>query len=463
MSIFASPTSVLTAAEPDPTKHVLFQQGMVLGVDDFTQEFAYLSGRDQWLARDLLGYGTVAGLAVRIETDAAKGPRVLVEPGVALGPRGHLIRLPTAQCAYLNDWLKLEKTKQELLKRGSPLTVYVVLCYRDCATDNVPIPGEPCRSEDDLMKPSRLADDFELRLSFDPPSQHEDEAIREFVEWMRQVEISDAVFSSPPLNDFLKDIRAALQPLTSPPMSSPPAFPEFDLGSPPVALQIRPEDACEYLTAAFRVWVTELRPKRLGPWRGCSATTTETAGAAPDDCVMLAAISFPFGTSLSGAAEVTDANQIVINERHRPFLAHLRLLQEWMLCGRGGGAALPTDVFPSSPPSGLAEGPPPPNVGEKISVAVVDTAGKTSLNAQNHCVICDTQNGNVEISLPSTLFNAGRVYIIKRIGASANNLQISVASGDSIEASPILPLTVGAAVTIVADRKNRAWQIIATA
>lgn len=463
MSTFVSPTSVLTAAKPDPTKHVLFQQGMVLGVDDFTQEFAYLAGRDQWLARDLLGYGTVAGLAVRKEDDKNKGPRVLVEPGVALGPRGHLIRVPTAQCAYLNDWLKLEKTQKALRERSSPLTVYVMLCYRDCATDNVPIPGEPCRSEDDLMKPSRLADDFELRLSFDPPSQHEDEAIRKFVGWMRQVEISDAVISSPKMELFLHAIRDALLPLASPPTSSPPAFPEFDLGSPPVELQIRPEDACEYLTAAFRLWVTELRPKRLGPWLDCGAATTETTGAAPDDCVMLAAISFPFETS-SGETKVTNFDQIEINERHRPFLAHLRLLQEWVLCGRGLGAELPTDVFPSSAPSDLAEGPPPPNVGVRIPVTVVDTAGKTSLNAQHHCVVCDTQNGDVEISLPSTLFNAGRVYIIKRIGAGANNLQIVPASGDSIEPSPgFLPLGAGSAVTIVADRKNRRWQIIAKA
>ena len=39
-------------ADPNPAKHVNFNVGMVLGVDDFTQEFAYLSGRDQWLARD---------------------------------------------------------------------------------------------------------------------------------------------------------------------------------------------------------------------------------------------------------------------------------------------------------------------------------------------------------------------------------------------------------------------------
>lgn len=453
MSTFVSPTSVLTAMEPDPAKHVLFQQGMVLGVDDFTQEFAYLAGRDQWLARDLLGYGTVAGLAVKIEPDADKGPRVLVEPGIALGPRGHLIRVPTAQCAYLNDWLNLEKTRQELRRRTSPLTVYVMLCYRDCKTDDVPIPGEPCRSEDDQMVPSRLADDFELKLSFDPPSQHEDEAIREFVEWMRQVEISDAVISPPTLKDFLQTIRNELSPLTSPPASSPPAFPEFNLGSPPAALQIRPENACEYLSAAFRLWVTELRPKRLGPWRGCGAAATETSSPAPNDCVMLAAISFP--------AEVMDASQVAINERHRPFLVHLRMLQEWMMCWRGAGASLPTDVFPTSPPTGLAEGPPPPNVGTRIPVALIDTPGRTTLNAGHQCVLCDTQKGNIEIALPSTLFNAGRAYTIKRIGASANNLQVSLASGDQVEAFPAL--AVGAAITIVADRKNRFWRIIARA
>ena len=71
---------------PDPAKHVNYNVGMVLGVDDFTQEFAYLSGRDQWMARDLIGYGTVRGLKVATEIDSVKGPRVIVDPGVAVSP-----------------------------------------------------------------------------------------------------------------------------------------------------------------------------------------------------------------------------------------------------------------------------------------------------------------------------------------------------------------------------------------
>src|SRR5512134_1723905 len=88
----------------DPTKHVKFNLVMVLGVDDFDQEFTYLSHRDQWLARDLIGYGTVCGLQVTVETDS-RGPRVLVSPGVAVNPQGQLIRVTLAQCAYVNDWL----------------------------------------------------------------------------------------------------------------------------------------------------------------------------------------------------------------------------------------------------------------------------------------------------------------------------------------------------------------------
>jgi hypothetical protein len=96
MTTFTS-TSVPRAAA-DPTKHVNYVLGMVLGVDDFNQEFAYLSERDRWLARDLLGYGTAWGLAVTSGL-GTRGPEVRVSPGVALTPRGHLVRVTPAQCA----------------------------------------------------------------------------------------------------------------------------------------------------------------------------------------------------------------------------------------------------------------------------------------------------------------------------------------------------------------------------
>ena len=51
----------------DPTKHVDYQLGMVLGVDDFEQEFTYSSGRDKRIVRDLVGYGVVSGLRVTVD------------------------------------------------------------------------------------------------------------------------------------------------------------------------------------------------------------------------------------------------------------------------------------------------------------------------------------------------------------------------------------------------------------
>src|SRR5450755_5097102 len=91
-------------APPDPTKHVDYQLGMVLGVDDFQQEFTYSSARDKRIVRDLIGYGVVSGLRVTVETTAA-GPRVNVAPGELVTRSGQFVCVSPAQCASLNDWL----------------------------------------------------------------------------------------------------------------------------------------------------------------------------------------------------------------------------------------------------------------------------------------------------------------------------------------------------------------------
>jgi competence ComEA-like helix-hairpin-helix protein len=326
MNGFQTQTTSPATTAPDPHKHVKYSLGMVLGVDDFDQEFAYLSNRDQWLARDTIGYGTVCGLKVSIETDE-RGPRVAVEPGVAINPRGQLMRVTPAQCAYLNDWLDAHR-EDVIRELGSPpadqLTLYVVLCYRECPTDPVPIPGEPCRDETEATVNSRLQDDFQLALSFSPPDQTEENAVRDFVEWMSHIEISDGA-TSLSLDDFLAAIRDGAQ-LSSPP--SPPT--DFMYGSPPEGIVINAADACEYLRAALRVWVTELRPL----WRGAACD-----GSTPDeDCVLLAQLDVPLVDGLASSDEA-----VVVNEEQRPFLVHLRMLQEWLTCGphaMGGGSSI---------------------------------------------------------------------------------------------------------------------------
>src|SRR5579864_1040664 len=181
---------------PDPHKYVNYTLGMLLGVDDFLQEHAYLSGYDHWLTRELLGYGTASGLQVSFETDEKQRPRVLVQPGVAVSPRGELMRVTPTQCAYLNDWIAANRLSLGDTPKN-PLTLYVVLSYRPCPTDTVPIAGEPCRSEDNLMASSRLSDDFTLGLSLTPPDQIEEAALRAFVAWLRQVQVGDSETTEP--------------------------------------------------------------------------------------------------------------------------------------------------------------------------------------------------------------------------------------------------------------------------
>jgi len=320
-------------AIPNPSKHVNYTLGMVLGVDDFTQEFAYLSGRDQWLARDVIGYGTVSGLKVRIDKDDEKGPRVSVESGVALSPRGQFIRVSPAQCTYLNPWLAANKEK--IVITGSPplrdLKLYVVLCYRDCATEMTPVPGEPCRSEEESMAASRLADDFRLELRFVAPAQKEEDALRDFVDWLKQVEITDVGGATQ--ENFLAAIREAAHldsPITSPPI-------DFMFGSPPPGLSIPADRAGEYLRAAFRVWVTELRPlwrpNWFSEWQCCGEKDMDKQEA-QEECLLLAELDVPLlRVPLTDEVKVDDLRTILINEERRPFLIHLCLLQEWLWSG----------------------------------------------------------------------------------------------------------------------------------
>lgn len=332
------------ALPADSFKHVRYSLGMVLGVDDFVQEFAYLSGRDQWLARDLLGYGTVSGLRVEIEADS-KGPRLVVTPGVALSPVGQLIRVNAAQCANINDWIAAHKT--DLLNihhqpissplasplasplnsaLGSSTTLYLTLSYRDCQTDNVPIPGEPCRSEADAMAASRLKDDFKLELRLTPPVQREEDALRDFVLWLSQVQYAEASSPIAPVIDFEQAIRDAAHEFASP-LSSPINSPlDFMYGSPPSSLVIRAADAPEFLRAAFRLWVTELRPLWSNSPNGAGTPPVETG-------LLLAEVVLP---PLTDDWKIPGGSTITIEEERRPYLLSLRMVQEWLLQGRGG-------------------------------------------------------------------------------------------------------------------------------
>lgn len=362
MTMFTAQVSTPQASPMDPTKHVNYTIGMVLGVDDFNQEFAYLTGRDQWLARDLLGYGSLAGLPVSIESDA-RGPQVVVGAGTALNPIGQLIRVPVAQAASLNDWLSANQAAvvSHLALAGSPpgsvLQLSVVLSYRECPTDQVPVPGEPCRTEDQLTVPSRAADDFALELRFDAPDQYEETALRRYVAWIAQTQVTPA---APPLSAA----NIAQSILTS---AGLPAGPPCDPGTflpagTPNSMRVRPTDASAFLRIAFQLWDTQLRqrwriPGLLQDWT-CADQRTDHVDDAR--CVSLARVSVPLvrasATDNNAWQATSDRTQIQVDERQRPYVIQLRTLQEWLLAGWPAGAGSGGGAGPSATPQVVAAG-----------------------------------------------------------------------------------------------------------
>lgn len=330
MSTFA-PTALPRVAPSDPTKHVNYSLGMVLGVDDFDQEHTYLVGRADRIVRELIGYGVVYGMRVTVDV-GERGPRVQVAHGEAVIPSGRFVCVSPAQCAYLNDWL--EAHRDEVERFASPptdLSLSVVACYRECPTDDVPIPGEPCRSDDELMAPSRLKEGFSLELRLTPPPQLEEDALRDFVRFVRSIPVVPGAADD--IEAFIETVRLAIGLELSPP-ASPPGMLDFLLGSPPSGLEIPRERLADYVAALFHFWIDELRPvvrsAMPGAECGCGGTVGELD--ADTDCLTLATLDVPIvSDAVTGTLLVADAPDVGVDDTTRPMLVHLRMLQEWLL------------------------------------------------------------------------------------------------------------------------------------
>jgi hypothetical protein len=327
----------------DPRKRVRHFAGLVLGPEEFQQDQLYFTERDRLHQRALHGYGTALGLGVRVRDNAAGRPEVLVDPGLAVTPRGESVCVGQAQCADLDAWLAAHAG--ELPDGGAPgspafsppvgspalgsppaqATLWLVLCSRECATDLVPVLGDPCRTAEDATAPSRIADDFELRLVTSPPQHMEEAAVRLFGALMRLIDVTDVggPFLSP------QDIAELVRRLV--PSGSPAVLPTLgDLlatGSPPIApsppagpLLVHPDDAPAAFQAAWREWIAFVRPQLAAGAAGCA-----NGG---DRCVLLARLDFAFAPTASG---LQVDGPVTIDDVDRPWLLHTRALQELSL------------------------------------------------------------------------------------------------------------------------------------
>lgn len=127
-------------------KRVNFSFGMLLTVDEFTQEFSYLRDRMHMLARELIGRGTVSGLQVSPAVEKEAAGSIRVNAGLAVDGEGHLIYLESPVLCPLPQ---------------NGTTAYLVLGWAERGTDPVPLFGTG--DEDEQRIPSRIEELAVLR------------------------------------------------------------------------------------------------------------------------------------------------------------------------------------------------------------------------------------------------------------------------------------------------------------
>jgi hypothetical protein len=311
----ATSTKVLT----DPNQRVRYPLGIVLGVDEFEQEQAYFLGRGRQHNRVQHGYGTVYGLKL-----SAEEHKVRVTPGLAVDPRGRVIELTRDICGDLDVWLGSAENRKKLGTGNGPFRLYVTLGYRECLTNKVPIPGAPCRSEEDTMDFSRITELSCLKFATVPPPAVEAEGERRLARLLSRIQISDSGFDFLDEEEMAGCVRSLIEagPASSPPSSPPDSL----LSSPPGGpLLVRPENAERVMQAACRTWTTEVRPVLLDEAKRLMKT------AEGSDRILLGWVDFTVTIDNKVAAGLTiDAPDPDPDGPERPWLLHTRLLQELM-------------------------------------------------------------------------------------------------------------------------------------
>lgn len=418
-------TAVATASAADPGRHVNFTSGMVLGVDDYRQEFAYHSARDKWIVRDFLGYGTLSGLAVSVEDDGANGPRVRVTAGAAAAPSGQLICVGREQCGSVNAWLARDEVKETIrLMLLDPnqdhldLSLYLTLCYVDCAVADVPIPGEPCRSDENLMAPSRIADDYTLTFAFEAPPMTEAEAIPALDSFLAQLDTdpgkpNDAAGFADALRIAELQLQLALG--VYPTDAAEPAAGDL------APLKVNPNFEISFRTALKTLWVTKLRPS-------VAAQRCGTGSVTANDCVLLTQIRLPIVKDDTTWSVDGDQSVVVLDDSLRPVLLSAGIAQSTF------GSSVVADS------SGLG-------------FELLDAAGAISEKTRVAIVRSDKP---ITVTIPEATKNLGKELSVKAGGKG--EISVNAAAGSNIDGEDIIKLAVRGAVSLVSDGTGT-WHI----
>ena len=195
-------------------------------------------------------------------------------------------------------------------------------------------------------------------------------------------------------------------------------------------------DLCKYMAAAFRLWVTELRPKWIARWHGCAATHLPSDNAGDEDCVLLAELGVPVLVNSPGGIEVQDL-PVTVADGARPYVIHLRMLQDWVTCGVRQ------------------------HVPSEMKIRTVTGATTVHLFTSDELLVCDTSGGAVEVDLPVAADDPGRVVTIKRI-TTGSQVKVVATAPDQIDGKASVALTAQFKFIQLVSGGKGAWHVIAS-
>lgn len=144
-----------------------YSYGQRLTAVDLLDEQSYLIGKDRFVARHVLGAGILCGLrAVRGDGPPERTPTIRVSRGAALDLCGRAVVVEHDQCLDVAAWYA---RRREDLDWEGPGTypAWVGLRYRECPSDPVRVPRDPCGCDGEGCAYTRVHESFELALHAD--------------------------------------------------------------------------------------------------------------------------------------------------------------------------------------------------------------------------------------------------------------------------------------------------------
>src|SRR5947209_3864111 len=132
----------------DPFVRLYYQFGMLMGVDEFTQEQGFHLTKHRLGNRMFVGYGMQWGIDYAVND--AQG-QLTVGPLFALDDLGRELWVKNACAIDLAQWLN-----DNGIPVGGSATVYVTVDFNACSVAPVPAIASPCDDAASPTMPSRL-------------------------------------------------------------------------------------------------------------------------------------------------------------------------------------------------------------------------------------------------------------------------------------------------------------------